>query len=197
MLGVINYLVGWTPTTSGYSISLAVHGSRCGYIIRNCRGSLEVAGHLLLAEDNFMLGLAEVWSIANEYHIPISSIQSSHRDTAFLQANVFKGPWENFVSWRDLKKLLQGTDILDVHPCRNNVAIALAFSREWNVHSTVSFLDLPFAARMAFMGDYLRLPSWRRSDHLVRNSSDGSSSSFGSFVASNRHVWLASSGFLM
>ncbi|KAL9686401.1 hypothetical protein QQ045_023859 [Rhodiola kirilowii] len=109
----------------------------------------------------------------------------------------FKGPWEHFITWRDLKNQLQGTNILEVHPGRNNVAIALAFSRDWNIRSTASFLDLPYAARLAFLGDFLRLPCWRRTRHHEAASIGGPSTSLGSLVASDKHCWMSSTGLIM
>ncbi|KAL9671387.1 hypothetical protein QQ045_008955 [Rhodiola kirilowii] len=153
----------WSPSSTGLTLSLAVHKSRCGGILRVHTGGLVMGFKLELEYDDLIEGLISACLLLEEegWMGSLTCIQSSHADSKLIGADNFDGGWVNFNRWREARKRVDKARIIEIAPEINDAAIAMCFQETSN-HIHYNMQGMPKAVRVALISDYTQLPVWCR-----------------------------------
>ncbi|KAL9683850.1 hypothetical protein QQ045_021277 [Rhodiola kirilowii] len=143
------------------SLSCAVNCCHCGGIVRDEKGTFIFGFYIALELDDFVEGIITAMLLLKEVGLSIRCIQSSHYLCKHLNSNAYGGGDTDYCRWREVRSLLVGVISNHITVEMNNAAIAMSYlGGSSNIFHDLRILPRP--VRVAITGDYMKLPTWCR-----------------------------------
>ncbi|KAL9676312.1 hypothetical protein QQ045_004526 [Rhodiola kirilowii] len=161
----------WIPGASGLSLSIAINNDIIAGIIRDCKGTFQMAATHDVVEDDIFEAITGLLERLDNRGFTVDYIYISHQDMLFLHTDVYLCHWDKFIYWRKAKQKTVHCLVAEIHPSSNQPAIALSFAKlpdTTRIFRRVK--EFPKTVQISLAADYLRLPAWCRSDNIHKAS---------------------------